>query len=254
MTAADADDIVERCRAASLLLPPESAFVGVTAAALHGIPLPPWITSGAGWLEVAYPPGVERHRIAGIRHRQWRTDPLRTALADGLRVLSPARTWFDLAEVLPPDFLLAAGDDVVRRRIATESQLRGIVTWAHGRRGVTKARRVLPLINSAAESPQESRVRYWFAEFGLPEPEVNVQIIDEGQWIARSDLVFRKYRVIVEYDGAVHLAEVQRRYDAKRRNLLQQAGWAVVVLTADDLRNPHSMVATVRLALDAHRS
>ena len=49
-------------------------------------------------------------------------------------------------------------------------------------------------------------------------------------------------RVILEYDGAVHLEERQRRRDAQRRNMLQEAGWMIITVTADDLRTPRRLL------------
>lgn len=248
-----AEDFGVRCRALQMLLPLDSAFVGVTAAFIYDIPLPAWIRPEADRLEVAYPTKIQRRHISGIRHRQWRTDPKDRSEVDGLRVLCAARTWFDLAEVLPADFHLAAADNLVSRHLVTVGQLAEVVTWARRRRGVVQARQVLPLINPAVDSPAESRVRYWCDFHGLPKPEVNAHVTHDGDWIARGDLVFREHMVVVEYDGAVHLDERQRRYDAKRRNLIQEAGWSVVVLTADDLRDPYRMTQTIAKALQMKR-
>lgn len=249
----DSTDFLTRVTAIQLLLPQEAAFVGFTAARIHQMPLPSWAQATCDRPEVAYPPPTERRRIGGVQHRQWRSDPSGVWRVGGLRVLSPARTWFDLAAVVPADHLLAIADDVVRRRLTTASELRGMIKWARRRRGVRNARLVYPLIDAAAESPPESRVRYWLDYYGLPTPEVNGEVVDGRDWIARGDLLFREQRVVVEYDGAVHLAEGQRRYDAKRRNRIQEAGWTVVVLTADDLRNPYAMAQTVRMALRGRR-
>lgn len=60
--------------------------------------------------------------------------------------------------------------------------------------------------------------------------------------------------MIVEYDGAVHLEDAQRRRDAVRRNELQEAGWLVVTLTSDDLRRTDHMIARVRRALETRTS
>lgn len=265
------DDLVAVCEGLQLLLPEESAFVCTTAALLHGIPLPPWMIPERFFatgvqhplgsqsarqrvedspIEVAYPPPVPRRQIDGIRHRQWRVDPSGSSLVGGLRVTSPARTWFDLAALIPADYLLAAADHIVRLALADPSDLRRVIRWAGRRRGVRNARTIVELINPAAESPPESRVRYWLKQHGLPDPEVNTEIVVEGEWLARGDLVFRERRVVIEYDGAVHLTEERRRYDAKRRNLLQEHGWLVVVLTADDLAKPYEMSRTVRAALE----
>jgi very-short-patch-repair endonuclease len=84
---------------------------------------------------------------------------------------------------------------------------------------------------------------------GVPSPSCNYDVIVDGEWLARADIAWPEYRVIVEYDGIVHLAERQRRHDAARRNLLQDAGWLVIVFTAADLRHPEAMAEMVKSAL-----
>jgi very-short-patch-repair endonuclease len=62
-------------------------------------------------------------------------------------------------------------------------------------------------------------------------------------------MLWEAERVIVEYDGIVHLTEEQRRRDAARRNVLQQAGYYLIVFTARDLRHPEAMINLVQSAL-----
>lgn len=261
-------DLMSRCTAIQLLLPPESAFVGSTAALIHGIPLPAWMTPSnlidmavfddeAGehpdrelgrelLVEVAYPPPVGRRVIFGVRHRQWKQDPIGVSLVGGVRVLSPARTWLDLAAMIPADYLVAAGDHVLRTGLSDPDELGFILRWAKRRRGVRTARAVVEMLNPQAESPPESRVRYWLAIGGLPAPEVNGEIVIDGEWFARGDLVFRDEKVVVEYEGIVHATPRMHSYDADRRSLLSARGWTVIVLTSKSLRNPHAMVDSVR--------
>ena len=61
---------------------------------------------------------------------------------------------------------------------------------------------------------------------------------------------WRAERVALEYDGIVHLPEAQRRKDALRRNRIQEAGWRLLVVTIDDLRNSAPMIHLIRQALD----
>ena len=84
---------------------------------------------------------------------------------------------------------------------------------------------------------------------GIRRPRCNADIFDDGQWLARADMLWDDERVIAEYDGAVHISEARRRSDAARRNLLQEAGWIVIVFTARDLKHPEAMCAMVRSAL-----
>ena len=85
---------------------------------------------------------------------------------------------------------------------------------------------------------------------GLPRPEVNGQITDEwGNFLAEGDLVFRRERVIVEYDGDVHAPMRQRAKDAARRAMLQEHGWIVIEIVGPDMYYPERVVARVRAAL-----
>ena len=168
--------------------------------------------------------------------------------------MTPARTWLDCAAFLSDRDVLAMGDAVLHRDLASEADLRAMTHWAYRRRGVAKCRRVLDLLDGAAESPAESWVRYEFLIAGLPRPQCNVDVFDAfGNWLARADMLWAAERIIVEYDGAVHLDERQRRRDAQRRNLLQEAGWLLIVLTADDLRQPWLFVGHVARALQSRR-
>jgi hypothetical protein len=140
------------------------------------------------------------------------------------------------------------GDAVLHANLASERELRRMVAWARGRRGVVRARQALDLLDRRAESPGESLARVALVRCGIPRPQCNLNVMHLGRWLARVDMAWPEYRVIVEYDGIVHLPEAQRRKDALRRNLLQDAGWTVLVFTAADLGHPERMAALVRAA------
>lgn len=235
--------LTDRCAAVQLVLGDQDCFTGATAARLLGIPIPRSL--GDGQIEVASQLGSERMRRRGVRSVQAVLPAGHILERAGLRTTSPARTWFDLACRISAADLLAAGDYVLRH-LATHAELASTVGWGQRRRGVTQARRMLPLLDARAESPGESRVRYWLLSGGIGGIECNRDIVEDGEWLARGDLVIRKARLIIEYDGQVHLPERQRRYDAARRNLLQYHGWQVIVVTARDLRYPGPLVALVR--------
>ncbi len=162
---------------------------------------------------------------------------------------TPARTWLDCAADMPVEHLVAMGDVVLRRRLATVHDLEEIVHWAYRRRGVLAARRALPWLDQRSESPGESLARAHLVLNRVPRPLCNLDVYDHGRWLARVDMAWPDYRLIVEYDGAVHLQEQQRRRDAQRRNLLQEAGWMVITFTAEDLKRPWLMATQVKRAL-----
>jgi Protein of unknown function (DUF559) len=144
---------------------------------------------------------------------------------------------------------VAMGDAILRKKLASLDDLRRMCHWGYRRRGVASARRALPLIDPSAESPGESLARYILVTGRVPRPLCNADIVWQGGWLARVDMLWAAERVIVEYDGIVHLTEQQRRRDAARRNLLQQAGYYVIVFTARDLRHPEAMINLVQSAL-----
>lgn len=86
------------------------------------------------------------------------------------------------------------------------------------------------MVRPRTDSPTETELRLDLVEFGLPEPEVNVDIFDSfGRLIAIGDLVYRRYRVIVEYDGDHHRRDrAQYERDVDRLDDLARAGWRVV--------------------------
>jgi len=221
----------------------------VSAARVWRLPLPSWLESADAPVSLSVAAGLPRPRRTDVRGRRLRLPLEHVVEIDGRRLTSPARTWVDCASQVPLGHLVAMGDVILRRDLASEEDLARICHWAYRRRGVAVARKALPLLDPGAESPGESRARVVLVTGGIPRPECNANVFGDAGWLARADMVWRRQRVIAEYDGAVHLAEEQRRRDAARLNLLQAAGWLVIVFTARDLRHPEQMCTLVHNAL-----
>ena len=233
-------------RAAVLGSSPDAVLVDNSAARYWGLPLPPRLGLGAEvGFGVARPPGGARPVRPDVRGRRLLLPAHHVIEVEGLRVTSPARTWLDCAADIGFANVVAMGDHVLRHELSVKSELEEIVRWARRRRGVVAARQALPLLDPRAESPGESITRVHLITFGLPRPEVNINVFHNGRWIARVDIAWREARLVLEYDGAVHLQEDVRRRDAVRRNELQEAGWLVLTVTADDLRRPTDMATRV---------
>jgi hypothetical protein len=230
-----------------------TALCDLLAARHWALPVPVWATRPDRPVAAAVAAGNGRQQRQGVRGRRLLLPPAHVTVHDGLPVTTPARTWLDCAEFLPLADLVAMGDALLRRGMAEEKELAEMVRWGRGRRGVATARRAVRLLDPGAESPGESRTRVALVTGGLPRPVCNVDIVEDGVWLARADLTYEEHKVIIEYDGRVHEDETQRRRDALRRNLLQQHGWLVIVFTADDLRHPGRMVQIVRSALESRR-
>jgi very-short-patch-repair endonuclease len=157
------------------------------------------------------------------------------------------RTAFDLLLDRKLPDAVADLDAVLRAALVGRTKL-GIYLRDRHDRGVVQARQALELADPGAQSRPESRMRVYLALDGL-HPEVQFNVYHAGQWLATVDLAFPAYRLAVEYDGVWHGAPLQVGSDRDRLNRLHAAGWEVVFVTREHLREPHRMICTVRAAL-----
>ena len=89
---------------------------------------------------------------------------------------------------------------------------------------------------------------------GLPEPEVNGVILNRmGVKLATGDLVYRRYRVLLEYDGGQHRTdEEQYHWDIDRLDDLMEDTWRVIRINKSHLRTrPAPVIRKVQTALRA---
>jgi hypothetical protein len=199
-------------------------------------------------MHVVTPPEQEPPRRAGVVSHQQELPTAHVDLLDGLNVTSPARTLLDLASALPLHELVAAGDFYLRELRLTRDALDAMAAWGRGRRGVRRLREASALLHPGAESPQESVLRVWLVLSQLPPLEPNGEVHDEDGLVARVDLLNRRYRVAVEYEGAYHRSREQYAADIRRRARLAAAGFEVVQVEATMMRSPIVVVQHVSLA------
>lgn len=220
-------------RAVACLIAADEAFSHQTAARILRLPLPepwtpaePWHITGENELPRLRRRHIEPHRSIDERE---------VVLVNGVRCTHPLVTWADLAQTLHVDDLVVMGDALVEPdKYFTMSDLRGQVAVRARRRGVVKMRDALALVRVGSRSPMESKARLLFARGGLPEPELNAPIFDDaGEWLAFGDLVWRKRRVVAEFDGDYHRTDRRQwQIDVARRESVQESGWTYLQLTA----------------------
>ncbi|MGH3359585.1 MAG: DUF559 domain-containing protein [Nocardioidaceae bacterium] len=190
-----------------------------------------------------------RYERIRLHRRRGRLRPL---CLHGHKVTGPERTFVDCATVLPFVMLVTAGDGLIHAGRTTLLALREYAVTSHIH-GVVRARLALGLVCDGVESPMETLVRLSLVFARLPRPECNAEIHREGVFVARCDLVFRAYKVIVEYDGEWHeRSRRQRQRDRARLEDLEALGWTVIVVTVEDLKKKRNIVHRVHRALVAH--
>lgn len=107
----------------------------------------------------------------------------------------------------------------------------------HPVRGAARLRAALEISRVGAESRMESLQHFELARMGLDNLEMQANIYTEtGKWIGRFDLVDRKNKRIIEYDGEQHRTDrAQYLRDEKRLEQARQAGWIILRLHKEDL-------------------
>lgn len=226
---------------AALLIHPDTAFAShVSAARVYGVPLP------SGLVEehvTVWRPADRRRRAGIVTHVAAATTPVVTFR--GVRVSSPERLLVELADHLNLVDLVVVGDDLVRRGLTSPAAL---VAHALG----TAAQRASALVRADVDSPMETRLRLLLVLAGLPEPVVNhVVRWDDGRIRYRFDLSYPDLRVVVEYDGRHHRADLdQWDRDVERAEWLDDDGWRIVSVHSRGIyRRPDQTLARVQKAL-----
>ncbi len=221
-----------RCEAELARMRPGQCFSHVTAARLWGIPLPLSLESES-MLHVASIDGT-RPRLRGVVGHELHGDRVSSVWRDGLPITDAATTWMQLATVLAFDDLVAAADHLVLvprrlergdpRPYLLPSELDARSRTDRGR-GSRVAQAAVKWMRVGAESRRETMLRLALIRSGLPEPETNVEIVC-GAHQYFGDLVYRRWKVLVEYDGEQHRTETrQYRRDIERHDALIREGW-----------------------------
>lgn len=225
------------CTALLVAVPAGAFFSHLTAARLWPLPLPQAFATEPIHVSVQEPfrpPrrfGVDGHLVK---------DPLAGVVRrHGLSLVDPGTLFCQLSTKLSLDNLVAVGDALVLRPVYQDysddrpwmslPQLTERVELFRGR-GKSFAAKAVDMIRPGAESRPETLLRLAIIESGLPEPEVNVDLRDaHGRFLGRADLVYRQWRVIVEYDGDQHRTSTwQFDRDVARLEGFARAGWTVV--------------------------
>lgn len=250
----------QRIEALWTVMPGHAFLYGPSAALFWGIPLPEAAIEHVH-VAVVFPlHPIRRHGVISTRLHPDLADVVQ---GNQFRALSAAATWASLAPFLDDDDLVAAADFLLcpaddpggrhpERRsppICTPDDLHRVLD--RGRwRGAPRLRRALAAARVGSRSRRETHLRLRLVGADLPEPALNQDIWDGDLWLACPDLVFKKYRVCVEYQSAYHRTAQQYDADIDRRRRLQSAGWTVVELTFSHVtRSPQEAVRRVADAL-----
>jgi hypothetical protein len=231
---------------------PESVISHTSAALIHAIDL---IGDRPADVTITCRSGGRRGRRNGIHTYANAMPDEHIESKYGLRVTTPARTVLDLARTSSFAAGVVAADSAVRQGLTTVAELLHVAEPYRQRRGGDRAHRVVIFADGLAESPLESLARVVFDEGALPPPELQVRVTGaDDEFIGRVDFLWRKYKLIVEVDGAAKYDLDPRRARAElwRDKALRRAGYEVIHFSwAEITTQPEHVIAAIWAALRA---
>lgn len=257
----DQDAYAAKCLAVAAALPSQRFVSRRSAAILHGIPCP---QPPGGRVEVGSIWPLRAPRRGDVLGHRVRDGVLEWVDVRGFRLPSVEDVWCQLSAVLSPVALVAAGDALItgklivssggRRRApqTTGDALAAAVRRHRGAVGATRRSEALELLRSPVDSPPETELRMLIRSSGFAEPEVACAVQVAGR-VLHPDLGYPELRIAIEYLGSYHFDDRVRqgRHDVRRGELLKDAGWNVLWVTAYDLRAPGEFLRRLARAIAA---
>lgn len=148
---------------------------------------------------------------------------------------------------------VAIGDWLIHRGHLTIASLRAFAQAAPWRPGAAEVDALVTLLDGRSRSLPESDVRMLLWASGLPTPQVNVDVHDDGgTFLGCADLLLRRWKVLVEHEGGQHFADAdQIASDVDRYARFRRDGWAYVQVTKRHLTSPRTVVRVIHRTLVA---
>ncbi|MGV0810817.1 hypothetical protein ABQF34_02535 [Mycolicibacterium boenickei] len=226
----------------------KATLTGLSASAVYG----------TRWIDPAAPAELYRRNgkpTAGIVVHRDELHADETRLFTGLPVTTPARTAFDLGRRPGRDEAVIQVDALSQATCLCAADIAPLLERHSGMRGLVQLREVLDLMDSGAESPQETRTRLVLIDAGLPKPQTQIAVRGNfgARRSARIDMGWAQFKVGVEYEGAQHWTDPRvRANDIDRYAELAAQGWLIIKVGADLLNHrPQVIVTRVCAALRA---
>lgn len=222
-----------------------AVIAGAAAAALHG----------SRWVDADEPieliaPSARRHDGLIVRNEKLADDEVTTVA--GLPVTTPVRTAFDLGRHCDAGKAIARLDALKWATFYSVDDVGQLAQRHPGARGVRQLKSILPFVDGGAASPKETWLRMLLIQAGFPRPTAQIPVMDGWRLLAVLDMGWEDIKVAAEYDGDQHRT-IRAQYvkDQRRIRRLEQLGWIVIRVVAEDLAD--DVIRRVREALQGRK-
>ncbi|WP_243400035.1 hypothetical protein [Arthrobacter glacialis] len=232
----------------------------VTAAQLHGMPLP-WFDDEIRTIHLTRPAHSAQARRRNVIGHNNALEPEEIMMIDGVPVTTPARTFLDLGTLLGLNDLVAVADFLVCEHdryfeppkfpVVPAETLASYIAGKRSIRGLQAARTAVELMRVGVDSPPETRLRLMLQRAGLPEFTTNYAIAGSPE--VSPDLACEEFKTSGEYEGEVHKTPEKQLFDSTRDERTAARGWLQVkVYKADMRRGDAHVVDMFKRALRQH--
>lgn len=224
---------IRRARASAPLLLPGTVFSHMTAAALHGLPL---YSDELAKVNVTKCGPSHGRRTSELFLRNAGIVEAEITILEGLQATNLARTAVDLGRTLPHEWAVIMLDAALHKGM-DPIELAEALNGASSRRGISQARGAAHFADGRSESPAESLSRVQLRRLGYPAPQLQFEIWDDSEFIARTDFAWPDLRLVGECDGRIKYQEGLLRgrspanaimAEKRREEQIRQLGYWIV--------------------------
>lgn len=174
----------------------------------------------------------------------------------GIPCTSPARTLFDVAATCSFDSLRRATLSCVKKRLTTPAQLHDQRKrlCKQGRPGSTRFAQLcdeVDLEDVKTDSDLEDVAFDLIRNFGLPEPQRQLAVVEEGAYLGTPDLAYPPpICTLIECVGhEFHSSRPDFFRDASRYNTFVAYGYTLLLFTYEDSEHPYRFITVLRRVL-----
>lgn len=141
---------------------------------------------------------------------------------------------------------IKVGDWLLNNNHTTIAAIRDFALSCLWRPGADEAVWILDHLDGQSRSLKESETRGVLKFSGLPVPEVNVPLPLEDGVVIISDLVYRQWRTVVEYEGAQHQEDrAEYNKDIDRYAIYRRRDISYIQVTKERLDHAKTLVGEV---------
>lgn len=224
---------------AAVMLHTAGAASHTSAALLHGLDLLGRKPGETVTLTRTRPSRGSRSSRNNVKIHTARLPPDHVTKLFGRPVTTPARTVVDIARASAFMNGVVTADSALHARKTTREDLASVLAYCQDWPGAAGAARVLDFCDHRSESVLESCARVVFHKYGLPPPDLQVEIFGKDGFIGRADFCWPQYRTVSEADGLMKYEKTPSLAtdQLERDQLFREASWKAVHFTWHQLFN-----------------